>query len=119
MEATPLLDASARLPLGVRLGYGGGEWANSVVWTLFYALFLYFLTDVVGIGAATAGLIMMVGTLWSAVIQPLVGVWSDRLELLAEAGAGPSSSSRRCPTASPPGCCSPTGAWAAPVPSLT
>jgi glycoside/pentoside/hexuronide:cation symporter, GPH family len=78
-EATPLLDGSARLPLGVRLGYGGGEWANSVVWTLFYALFLYFLTDVVHVGAATAGLIMMVGTLWSAVIQPLVGVWSDRL----------------------------------------
>ena len=79
-EAAPLLDVSARLPLGVRLGYGGGEWANSVVWTLFYALVLYFLTDVVRIGAATAGLIMMVGTLWSAVIQPLVGVWSDRLE---------------------------------------
>ena len=79
VEATPLLDASARLPMGVRLGYGGGEWANSVVWTLFYALFLYFLTDVVRIGAATAGLIMMVGTLWSAVAQPLVGVWSDRL----------------------------------------
>jgi Na+/melibiose symporter-like transporter len=68
-----------RLPLGVKLGYGGGEWANSVVWTLFYALFLYFLTDVVGVGAATAGLIMMVGTLWNAAFQPLVGVWSDRL----------------------------------------
>ena len=80
VEAAPLPEASARLPLGVRLGYGGGEWANSVVWTLFYALFLYFLTDVVRIGAATAGLIMMVGTLWSAVIQPLVGVWSDRLD---------------------------------------
>ena len=71
--------AADRLPLRVKLGYGGGEWANSVVWTLFYALFLYFLTDVVGIGAATAGLIMMVGTLWSAVFQPLVGVWSDRV----------------------------------------
>ena len=72
-------DAPARLPLGVRLGYGGGEWANSVVWTLFYALFLYFLTDVVGVGAAMAGLVMMAGTLWSAVCQPLVGVWSDRV----------------------------------------
>jgi GPH family glycoside/pentoside/hexuronide:cation symporter len=72
-------DSVLRLPLRVKLGYGGGEWANSVVWTLFYALFLYFLTDVVGIGAGTAGLIMMVGTLWSAVIQPLVGVWSDRV----------------------------------------
>jgi glycoside/pentoside/hexuronide:cation symporter, GPH family len=72
-------DPAARLPLGVRLGYGGGEWANSVVWTLFYALFLYFLTDVVGIGAGKAGLVMMAGTLWNAVFQPLVGVWSDRV----------------------------------------
>ena len=78
-EATTPPDAAVRLPLRVKLGYGGGEWANSVVWTLFYALFLYFLTDVVGIGAATAGLIMMVGTLWNAVFQPLVGVWSDRV----------------------------------------
>ncbi len=78
-EVTAPPDAVVRLPLRVKLGYGGGEWANSVVWTLFYALFLYFLTDVVGIGAATAGLIMMVGTLWSAVFQPLVGVWSDRV----------------------------------------
>ena len=77
--ATVPADPAVRLPMGVKLGYGGGEWANSVVWTLFYALFLYFLTDVVGIGAATAGLIMMVGTLWSAVFQPLVGVWSDRV----------------------------------------
>ena len=69
----------ARLPLGVKLGYGGGEWANAVVWTFFYALFLYFLTDVVHISAATAGLVMLVGTLWNAVFQPLVGVWSDRL----------------------------------------
>ena len=77
--AMVLPDPVVRLPLRVKLGYGGGEWANSVVWTLFYALFLYFLTDVVGIGAGTAGLIMMVGTLWSAVFQPLVGVWSDRV----------------------------------------
>ena len=69
----------ARLPLGVKLGYGGGEWANSVVWTFFYALFLYYITDVVRLSAATAGLIMLVGSLWSAVAQPLVGVWSDAL----------------------------------------
>jgi sugar (glycoside-pentoside-hexuronide) transporter len=78
-EAAGHPPAAVRQPLLVKLGYGGGEWANSVVWTLFYAIFLYFLTDVVGVGAATAGLVMMVGTLWSAVFQPLVGVWSDRL----------------------------------------
>jgi GPH family glycoside/pentoside/hexuronide:cation symporter len=74
-----VLAAGVRLPFLVKVGYGGGEWANAVVWTFFYALFLYFLTDVVKIGAATAGLVMMAGTLWNAVFQPLVGVWSDRL----------------------------------------
>jgi len=77
--AVPETRAVPRLPLGVKLGYGGGEWANSVVWTLFYALFLYFMTDVVKLSAATAGVIMMVGSLWSAFFQPLVGVWSDSL----------------------------------------
>jgi sugar (glycoside-pentoside-hexuronide) transporter len=78
-EASTPADAAARLPRRVKIGYGGGEWANAVVWTFFYALFLYFLTDVVGVGAATAGVVMMVGTIWSAVFQPFVGVWSDRL----------------------------------------
>ena len=78
-EATTPLEAVEGLPRRVKLGYGGGEWANAVVWTFFYALFLYFLTDVVGVGAATAGIVMMVGTLWNAVFQPFVGVWSDRL----------------------------------------
>lgn len=78
-EATTPADAAARLPRRVKIGYGGGEWANAVVWTFFYALFLYFLTDVVGVGAATAGVVMMVGTIWNAVFQPFVGVWSDRL----------------------------------------
>jgi len=78
-EATTPPEAVEGLPRRVQLGYGGGEWANAVVWTFFYALFLYFLTDVVGVGAATAGVVMMVGTLWNAVFQPFVGVWSDRL----------------------------------------
>lgn len=78
-EASTPADAAARLPRRVKIGYGGGEWANAVVWTFFYALFLYFLTDVVGVGAATAGVVMMVGTIWNAVFQPFVGVWSDRL----------------------------------------
>ena len=79
MNGAPLegMAEGARLPRGVKIGYGGGEWANAVVWTFFYALFLYFMTDIVKLSAATAGLIMAVGSLWSAVVQPLVGVWSD------------------------------------------
>ncbi|MEO8527946.1 MAG: MFS transporter [Pseudolysinimonas sp.] len=66
------------LSRSTRWGYGGGEWANAVVWTAFTSLFLYFLTDTVGIGPAIGGLIVAIGTLWNTVLQPVVGVLSDR-----------------------------------------
>ncbi|MGC0416402.1 MFS transporter [Embleya sp. AB8] len=66
------------LPRRVRWGYGGGEWANAVMWTAFTTLFLYYLTDVVGAGPALGGFAMMVGTAWNAILQPWVGLRSDR-----------------------------------------
>jgi len=64
----------------VKFGYGGGEGSNSLIWTLFYVYFLFFLTDVVKIEPATAGLIMMIGVLWDAITDPLIGIWSDNLK---------------------------------------
>ncbi|MEY9969362.1 GPH family glycoside/pentoside/hexuronide:cation symporter [Streptacidiphilus sp. MAP12-16] len=62
-----------------RWGYGGGEWANAVMWTAFTSLFLYFTTDIVGMGPALGGTATLIGTLWNAVLQPYVGSRSDRL----------------------------------------
>ncbi|MEZ0091000.1 MFS transporter [Streptacidiphilus sp. EB129] len=67
------------LPRSTRWGYGGGEWANGVMWTAFTTLFLYFTTDVVGASAAFGATIMMIGTVWNTALQPYVGVRSDRL----------------------------------------
>lgn len=64
----------------VKFAYGGGEGSNSLIWTLFYVFFLFFLTDVVKIDPATAGFIMMVGVMWDAITDPLIGVWSDNLK---------------------------------------
>jgi sugar (glycoside-pentoside-hexuronide) transporter len=69
---------SLRLPFGVKLGYGAAELSNSLTWTLFFVVFLYFLTDVVGLNPAFAGFIMMIGKLWDAVTDPFIGIWSDR-----------------------------------------
>lgn len=74
----PGTGASGSLPRGVRWGYGGGEWANAVVWTAFSSLYLYFFTDVVHGSAAAGGVIMTVGSLWNTVLQPYVGLRSDR-----------------------------------------
>ena len=68
-----------KLSLWVKFGYGGNEWSNSLIWTFYYALFLYFMTDIVRLGAVFAGTVIAIGTLWNAVFQPLVGVWSDGL----------------------------------------
>ncbi len=69
-----------KIPLGVKIGYGGAEGANSLIWTLFAIYFLYFLTDIAKIEPAIAGFIMMIGILWDAVTDPLIGVWSDGLK---------------------------------------
>lgn len=71
---------NSKLPGWVKFCYGGGEGSNSLIWTFFYVFFLFFLTDIVKLEPATAGFIMMVGVIWDAVTDPLIGIWSDNLK---------------------------------------
>jgi GPH family glycoside/pentoside/hexuronide:cation symporter len=66
-----------KLPFGVKLGYGAAEFANSLTWTMVFVILLYFLTDIVGISPSFAGFILMIGRVWDAVVDPIVGVWTD------------------------------------------
>jgi len=68
---------AARLSFWVKLGYGGAEGAGSLLWTVYYTFFLFFLTDVVKMNAGAAGFIVLVGSLWQAVFTPVVGIVSD------------------------------------------
>ncbi len=67
-----------RLPVWLKFSYGAAEGSNTLGWTMFYVYFLFFLTDVVGLSPSFAGFIMMIATLWDAVTDPAVGIWSDR-----------------------------------------
>jgi sugar (glycoside-pentoside-hexuronide) transporter len=69
---------AGRLPVKVKVGYGAAELSGSLTWTMFYVLFLFFLTDVVKIDPAFAGFIMMLGTVYDAFTDPPVGMWMDR-----------------------------------------
>jgi len=42
-------------------------------------LLLYFLTDTLGVPAATAGVVVMVPKIWEVVLDPVIGAVSDRL----------------------------------------
>ena len=74
------MGSSTTLPFKVKWGYGMLDAAGGTVWALFYIFFLFFLTDVVKMKPAVAGVIMMVGVMWDAVTDPLVGIWSDRIK---------------------------------------
>lgn len=67
-----------KLPFPVKFFYGGAEFANSMTFTLFYTFGIFFFTDVARLSPAFAGLMIMAGTLFDAVLDPIIGIVSDR-----------------------------------------
>ncbi|HEY9737065.1 MAG TPA: MFS transporter [Trichocoleus sp.] len=66
------------LPLKVKLAYGMGELAGAVPVSLAAFFLLYFFTSVVGLSPALAGSILLLGRVWDAINDPIVGWLSDR-----------------------------------------
>ncbi|MFM8322831.1 MAG: MFS transporter, partial [Chloroflexota bacterium] len=68
-----------RVPLYVKLVYGSGDWAMSSFGTLRQIFYAIFLTDVVGLEARFASVAVLIGVVWDAINDPLVGMLSDRV----------------------------------------
>ena len=69
----------ARLPLWLKILYGSGDWGISSVGmmrSIFYAIYL---TDVVGLEPRLASFGALVGIVWDAINDPIVGILTDRL----------------------------------------
>ena len=62
----------------VKAGYGIGDLGGNLFFTMGGFYFLFYLTDVVGLAAGLAGTALMVGKIWDAVTDPVVGYLSDR-----------------------------------------
>jgi len=58
--------------------YGSGDIGFSMTTTIVSAYFLIFLTDVVGIRPAIAGIAILIGRTWDYINDPLIGHISDR-----------------------------------------
>jgi GPH family glycoside/pentoside/hexuronide:cation symporter len=65
------------LPLSVKVTYGAGELAAAVPASLSAFFILYFFTAVAGLTPALAGSVLLIGRLWDAVNDPMVGWLSD------------------------------------------
>jgi GPH family glycoside/pentoside/hexuronide:cation symporter len=71
--------SKARLPFWVKLLYGSGDWGIAsigIMRSIFYAIYL---TDVVGLEPRLASFGAIVGIVWDAINDPLIGTFSDRI----------------------------------------
>ena len=67
------------LTLRQKLAYGLGDWGTSAATTVRTVFWFFFLTSVVGLEARLAGSIFLVGRIWDAINDPLIGMLSDRV----------------------------------------
>ena len=67
-----------KLPIKTKMGFGICDLGGNLFFTAMGFWSLNYLTDVVGLTAAAAGLAVMIGKLWDAVTDPMVGFLSDR-----------------------------------------
>ncbi len=71
--------SNERVPLLTKVVYGTGDWGMAsfnVLRQIFYAIFL---TDVVGLEPRLASFAALLGVIWDAINDPLVGVMSDKV----------------------------------------
>ncbi|MBN1401927.1 MAG: MFS transporter, partial [Anaerolineae bacterium] len=59
--------------------YGSGDWGMATFGTVRQIFYAIFLTDVVGLEPRLASLAALVGVIWDAINDPLVGTLSDKI----------------------------------------
>ncbi|MBF2015320.1 MAG: MFS transporter [Rivularia sp. T60_A2020_040] len=67
-----------KLDLKTKLAYGAGDLGPAITANISVFYLLFFFTNVAGIPAGLAGSILMVGKIWDAINDPIVGVMTDR-----------------------------------------
>ena len=69
-----------RLSFWKKTIYGTGDWSTASFGTLRQLFYAIFLTDVVGLEPRLASFVALVGILWDAINDPIVGTLTDRVQ---------------------------------------
>jgi len=70
---------SGKLSFSTKFLYGIGDWGNSTTTTIVGFFFLYFLTDVAQLPPAFVSPVLLIGTIWDAINDPLIGIFADKV----------------------------------------
>jgi Na+/melibiose symporter-like transporter len=73
-----MLAESQKLSVREKIGYSLGDSAANFVFMTMILFQLNYYTDTLGIAAAVAGTLLLVGRLWDAFFDPLMGIMADR-----------------------------------------
>ena len=78
MDRPPQATA-ARLGLRTKIVYGVGEISNSIKTYAFGLFLLFYYSSVLGLPGTLVGAATALSLVWDALIDPLIGTWSDRV----------------------------------------
>lgn len=67
-----------KLDFKTKLAYGAGDLGPAITGNISIFFLLIFFTNVAGIPAGLAGSVLMIGKIWDAINDPIIGVLSDR-----------------------------------------
>lgn len=70
--------ANEKLNLSTKLAFGAGDVGAAITANIGVFYTAYFLTDVAGLNPGLAGWVLLVGKIWDAINDPIVGVLSDK-----------------------------------------
>ncbi len=73
-------NSTHRLPFWVKLLYGSGDWGISSIGMMRSIFLALYLTDVVGLEPRLASFGALIGIVWDAVNDPIIGILSDRVQ---------------------------------------
>ena len=71
-------EIAGKLTLKEKVGFSLGDTASNLFFQTFILFLLYFYTDVFGIPASAVATIFLIGRIWDAVNDPLMGMIADR-----------------------------------------
>ena len=67
------------LPRRTRVIYGLGDWGNTTTSSIIGFFFSFFLTDIAGLPPLYVAPVLLIGGIWDAVNDPIIGVLADRV----------------------------------------
>lgn len=79
VAARPASPGDETLSLWTKVVYGSGDWSLASFGTLRQIFYAIFLTDAVGLEPRLASIAALLGVIWDAINDPLVGALSDRV----------------------------------------